>query len=46
MVKYLPLLNLLVLAVIPYLVRHEKEHTRLWLLMRQICVKLHIEGGD
>lgn len=44
--KYLPLLNLLLLAVVPYLVRHEKEHTRLWLLMRNVCSKLHIDSGD
>ena len=44
--KYLPLLNLLLLAVVPYLVRHEKEHTRLWLLMRNVCSKLRIDSGD
>lgn len=46
MMKYLPLLNLAILVVIPYLFKHEKEHTRLWLLLRQVCVKLHIESGD
>ena len=44
--KYLPLLNILILAIVPYLVKHEKEHTRLWLLIRQVCSKLHIESGD
>jgi hypothetical protein len=44
--KYLPLLNILILFVVPYLVRHEKEHTRIWLLMRQICKKLDIDSGE
>ena len=44
--KYLPLLNILILAVVPYLVKHEKEHTRLWILLKQVCSKLHIESGD
>ena len=44
--KYLPLLNLILLCVIPYFVKHEKEHTRLWLLMGQVCEKLHIKSGD
>ena len=44
--KYLPLLNLLILAVVPYLVKHEKEHTRLWILLRQVCGKLHIDHGE
>ena len=46
MVKYLPLLNILLLAIVPYVVKHEKEHTRLWLLVKQVCVKLHIENGE
>ena len=44
--KYLPLLNILILAIVPYLVKHEKEHTRLWLLIRQVCAKLHIDSGE
>ena len=44
--KYLPLLNVLILFIVPYLVKHEKEHTRLWLLVKQVCQKLHIESGD
>ena len=44
--KYLPLLNILIVAVIPYIVKHEKEHTRIWLLMRQVCEKLHINSGE
>ena len=43
---YLPLLNIVILAVIPYLVRHDREHTRIWLLIRQVCSKLHIEHGE
>lgn len=34
------------LFIVPYLVKHEKEHTRLWLLIKQLCVKNHIEPGD
>ena len=44
--KYLPLLNILIVAVVPYIVKHEKEHTRLWLLIKQICGKVHIDSGD
>jgi len=44
--KYLPLLNILILAIVPYLVKHEKEHTRIWLLLKQVCTKLHIETGE
>jgi len=44
--KYLPLLNILILVVVPYLVKHEKEHTRIWLLLKQVCTKLHIETGE
>jgi len=44
--KYLPLLNILILVIVPYLVKHEKEHTRIWLLLKQVCTKLHIETGE
>jgi len=44
--KYLPLLNILLLVIVPYLVKHEKEHTRIWLLLKQVCTKLHIETGE
>ena len=45
LLPYFPLLNLLLLGVVPYLVRHEKEHTRIMLLIKQVCSKLHIETG-
>lgn len=44
--KYLPLLNLLLLTILPYLVRHQKEHNRLVIIVRQICQKLNINGGE
>jgi hypothetical protein len=44
--KYLPLLNILLIVIVPYLVKHEKEHTRIWLLIRQVCTKLHIDSGE
>ena len=44
--KYLPLLNVLILFIVPYLVKHEKEHTRLWLLVKQLCDKAHISSGE
>ena len=44
--QYLPLLNLLVFPIGIYVVKHEKEHTRIWLLIKQVCTKLHIESGD
>lgn len=43
--KYLPLLNFLILGIIPYLVRHEKCHAKLDLLIEQVCKKLDISTG-
>ena len=37
---YLP-----ILGVLGYIIRHEKEHTRIWLLVRQLCSKSHIDDG-
>jgi len=40
--KYVPLLNLLLLYFIPALVRHEKQNTRLVFYIKRICEKLNI----
>ena len=37
---YLPMLG-----VLAYIVRHEKEHTKIWLLVKQLCTKTHIDDG-
>jgi hypothetical protein len=37
---YVPLLGAL-----GYIIRHEKEHTRIWLLVKQLCSKAHIDDG-
>ena len=44
--KYIPFLNLLILAVIPYLFAHEKKHARFTVYLRQICAKLGIECDE
>lgn len=46
MIEYLPLLNVLVVPVIIYIVRHEKCHARIELLLKQICSKLNIINGS
>lgn len=43
---FLPLLNLILIPVAGWVLKHEKEHTKLWLLLRQVCVRLKIETGD
>ena len=34
------------IPVVVYIVKHEKEHTRIWLLLKQVCSKLHIINGE
>lgn len=43
---YLPMLNILVLPILVWVVKHEKEHTRIWLLIKQVCQKMKIESGS
>jgi hypothetical protein len=38
---YIPLMGLII-----YIVRHEKDHTKIWLLVKQLCAKARIENGD
>ena len=45
LIPYLPFYIGLI-PVVVYIVKHEKEHTRIWLLLKQICAKLHIVDGD
>lgn len=46
LVQFLPLLNVLVIPLMAFMVKHEKEHTKIWLLLRQVCAKLKIETGE
>jgi len=33
------------LVTLSYVIKHEKEHTKLWLLIKQLCTKAHIDDG-
>ena len=44
LIPYLPF-YLPMLGVLTYIVRHEKEHTKIWLLVKQLCTKTHIDDG-
>jgi hypothetical protein len=44
LIPYLPF-YLPMLGVLTYMVRHEKEHTKIWLLVKQLCTKAHIDDG-
>lgn len=46
LLPYLPLLNILLFPLMGWIVRHEKQHTRIWLLLRQVCDKMKIVTGD
>jgi len=41
--KYLPLLNIMILFLIPALIRHGKEHTALIIYIQKICEVLKID---
>jgi len=45
LLPYLPVLNVLVIPLMGFFFKHEKEHAKLWLLLRQVCKKLNIEDG-
>ena len=43
---YLPLLNFLIIPLMGWIVKHERQHAKIWLLIRQVCGKLKIETGE
>ena len=45
LLPYLPVLNVLVIPLMGFLFKHEKEHAKLWLLVKQLCTKTHIDDG-
>ena len=45
LLPYLPF-YIPIVGAVAYIVRHEKEHTRLWLLVKQLCGKAHIDNGE
>lgn len=45
MMEYLPLLNVLIIPLMIYCVKHESRHARIELLIKQICKKIDITDG-
>jgi len=44
LIPYIPF-YLPIMGIFLYVVRHEKEHTKIWLLIKQLCTKAHIDDG-
>lgn len=41
--QFLPLLNLLFIPIMRHMIKHEKCHTRIEVLLENVCKKLDIE---